>query len=83
MGWEFYTSGHVAKFLAVLPPRERVKLLGLFERMAAHPQVHSTDLPRVDAKGRRHWLRFGEGYAVIVWIDHAERGLRIAEVGFE
>ena len=71
------------KFMAMLPANDRRNLLRLFEAMAAHPSARPTDQPRVDAKGRRYWLRFDEGFAVIFWIDHAEMELRITEVGFE
>ena len=82
-GWEFYASERVARFLAGLTAREEAKLLNIFERMARNPHLQPDDLPRTDAKGRRTWLRFTDGFAIIFWLDHAEKEVRVTDVGFD
>jgi hypothetical protein len=37
----------------------------------------------MDSKGRPHLLRFSGGYAIIFWMDHAEKEVRVIDVGFE
>jgi len=81
--WDFHVSGRVTKFLARQNARDRIKLLKVFEAMAAHPLEAPNDMPRIDEKGRKHWLRFSDGFAIIFWIDHAQREIRVRDVGFE
>ena len=82
-GWEFHASERVARFLAGLTVREEAQLLRIFDRMARHPQLQPDDQPRIDAKGRRAWLRLTDGFAIIFWIDHAQKEVRVIDVGFE
>jgi hypothetical protein len=82
-GWEFYASERVTRFLAGLSAREEARLLGVFERMARYPHLQPGDLPRPDAKGRKTWLRFVDGFAIIFWLDDAEREVRVIDVGFD
>lgn len=72
-----------SRFLARLPVREEARVLGIFEQMARHPMLLSGDIPRTDKKGRQEWLRFTDGFAVVFWIDHAEKEVRVSDVGFE
>jgi hypothetical protein len=81
--WEFHASDRVARFLAGLTARDEARLLEIFERMARHPLLRPDDLPRIDAKRRRAWLRFSDGFAIIFWIDHAQKEVRVTDVGFE
>jgi hypothetical protein len=57
--------------------------LALLQSLADHPLVTSSDLPRVDADGRQHWLRFRDGFAIKFWIDHAAKEVRVTDVGIE
>ncbi len=81
--WQVHGSARVMAFLAAQSARDRGRLLALLEEMAARPEARSTDQPRKDDKGRTHWLRFQDGFAIIFWIDPWEKELRIVDVGFE
>jgi hypothetical protein len=82
-GWEFHASERVARFLAGLTVREETRLLDIFERMAKYPRLQPGDLSRIDAKGRPTWLRFADGFAIIFWIDDAQKEIRVTDVGFD
>ncbi len=79
--WELMFSAKAVVFTETLPRRERKQLIALLERLGAHPVAASDDLPRQDGRGRSHYLRFVEGYAVLFWIDHAERVVNVMEIG--
>ncbi len=80
---EFHASERVARFLAGLTARDEARLLDIFDRMARHSLLPPDDLSRIDAKGRRAWLRFSDGFAIIFGIDHAQKEVRVTDVGFE
>lgn len=71
------------RFIAAQSASDRRRLLQLLQNMADHPIGLPDDLPRKDAAGRTHWLRFRDGFTVIFWFDPAEKELRIIDIGFE
>ena len=70
-------------FVLDQPPRTRRQLVDLLEAMRSHPALRDDDLPRYDSRGRLSHLRFVDGFAVLFWIDHAEKAVQVLEVGWQ
>jgi hypothetical protein len=81
--WHLLLSGRVMVFVLDRPLRERRRLIDILEGLVRHPAVHADDVPRHDSRGRLHHLRFVDGYAVLFWLDHAEKSVHVLEIGLQ
>jgi hypothetical protein len=72
-------DSRVLKFLERLKRRDRQFLFDRFERICAHPSMHS-DFRRPDETGRMLDCHVADRFAIVFWDDFADRHLKIMEV---
>lgn len=77
--YSVYVESHIAESLADLKPRERDPLLRLFNKLRTNPFMEG-DYAEHDEIGRPiHVLIIGR-HAVVFWVDHAVREVKILDV---
>lgn len=81
--WQLLLSARVMVFVLDQSPRTRRRLLELLEALRLHPVLRDDDLPRYDSRGRLNHLRFADDFAVLFWIDHAEKAVQVLEIGWQ
>lgn len=79
--WDWKVSRSALRVLDVLPRRERMRLMALFDEIAASPLAKADDEPMRDNHGRLQHLRFADGYVLMLWFDHADRVVNILSIG--
>lgn len=81
--WQLLLSGRVMIFVLDEPARDRRRLIEILESLTRLPGPRVEDVPRYDSRGRLHHLRFVDGYAVLMWFDHAEKVVNVLEIGLQ